>query len=212
MVYDAKQLEDQMKELMSDLKTLVADQKQAAENVFIGQETHYKANNGLNEILKSKKLLLKNGTIEPQRDAVTHKAFGDLDAAAMAAEAGKHINVKKNALDFVVNKFAEMGYDPEGAFDMLDDDMDEALTIDEITKGMKKHKIQLTDEEWAVFLKQIDANSDGVLDLDEWVSILKPRVTQQTEMYNLMGGVNIHDPLDLEEKILDLQYRNRYLE
>jgi hypothetical protein len=31
-------------------------------------------------------------------------------------------------------------------------------------------------------------------------------------LYNLMQGVNITDPLELEEKILDLQYRNRHLE
>jgi hypothetical protein len=31
-------------------------------------------------------------------------------------------------------------------------------------------------------------------------------------MYAIMGAININDPLVLEEKILDLQYRNRHLE
>jgi hypothetical protein len=31
-------------------------------------------------------------------------------------------------------------------------------------------------------------------------------------MYAIMGNVNIQDPLVLEEKILDLQYRTRHLD
>lgn len=95
---------------------------------------------------------------------------------------------------------------------MLDEDMDEVLTIKEITNGMKHHNIVLTDEEWKEFLKAIDANSDGVLSLEEWENILVPKVKAQTDMYAIMGSINISDPLVLEEKILDLQYRNRHLE
>ena len=41
---------------------------------------------------------------------------------------------------------------------------------------MAFHNIELTEEEWTVFLKAIDANSDGVLDQEEWESILVPKV------------------------------------
>lgn len=105
-----------------------------------------------------------------------------------------------------------MGYDPEGAFDMLDDNGDGVLTIKEIQDGMKHHRITLTQDEWTAFIQAIDGNSDGVLDLEEWESILTPQVEQQTELYKLMGGLNISDPLVLEERILDLQYRNRRIE
>jgi len=37
-----------------------------------------------------------------------------------------------NPLDPIVQKFAEMGYDPDAAFDMLDDNGDGVLTIKEI--------------------------------------------------------------------------------
>lgn len=53
-----------------------------------------------------------------------------------------------NPLDPVVNKFVEMGYDTESAFDMLDDNCDGVLTIKEIQDGLKFHKIILTDNEW----------------------------------------------------------------
>ena len=51
-----------------------------------------------------------------------------------------------------------------------------------------------------------------MLSLEEWENILVPKVKAQTDMYAIMGAININDPLVLEEKILDLQYRNRYLE
>ena len=115
-------------------------------------------------------------------------------------------------MDPIIAKFAEKGYDAEGAFDMLDDNGDGVLTIQEIKDGMKMHKIELSDDQWDKFLSIIDANSDGVLDFDEWMAILTPRVAAAGDLYKLMGGVNISDPLVLEERILDLKYRNKHLE
>ena len=149
--------------------------------------------------------------LEPQRDPEQVVSLHDVDTNILIAKAEKE-NAKKNPLEPIVNKFAEMGYTPAQAFDMLDDDMDEVLTIKEITDGMKHHNIVLTDEEWKQLLAAIDANSDGVLSLEEWENILVPKVKAQTDMYAIMGAININDPLVLEEKILDLQYRNRYLE
>jgi Ca2+-binding EF-hand superfamily protein len=88
----------------------------------------------------------------------------------------KSIN-KVNPLEVVVQKFAELGWDPEGAFDLLDDDGDGALTMTEIKDGMAKCKINLKQDEWDLFYKTIDANSDGVLTCEEWVGILEPKVS-----------------------------------
>lgn len=41
---------------------------------------------------------------------------------------------------------------------------------------MEINNITLSDEEWTIFLKAIDANSDGVLDQNEWEEILAPKV------------------------------------
>jgi hypothetical protein len=61
-------------------------------------------------------------------------------------------------------------------------------------------------------MKAIDENGDGVCDEDEWRNIIEPQVKAQSDFYKIMGGVRIHDPLVLEERILDLKYRNRHLE
>jgi len=53
---------------------------------------------------------------------------------------------ERNPLEDVVQKFAELGYDATAAFDMLDDNGDEVLTLEEIKSGMKMHKINLTPE------------------------------------------------------------------
>ena len=41
---------------------------------------------------------------------------------------------------------------------------------------MALHNIELTEGEWTEFLKAIDANSDGVLDPEEWENILVPKM------------------------------------
>lgn len=208
---DSIGMADELKSLMKDLKFLVEDSKQAAINVKKGEEALHTAKTELNDVLKVRKLLVKNGTLEPIREKEAALTLDAMDTQAMLLQAEQALKTV-NPLEPIVNKFAEMGYDPEGAFDMLDDNGDGVLTVNEIQDGMKHHRIHLAKDEWDAFLKALDANSDGVLDLDEWVSILTPQVEQQTEMYKLMGGVNITDPLVLEERVLDLQYRNRHLE
>lgn len=42
--------------------------------------------------------------------------------------------------------------------------------------------------------------------------MLAPRVSAEADYQKIMGNVKINDPLVLEERSLDLQYRNRRLE
>lgn len=172
---DSIGMADELKSLMKDLKFLVEDSKQAAVNVKKGEEALRMAKTDLNEVLKVRKLLVKNGTLEPIREKESAFTLEGLDTQAMLLQAEQTMK-KVNPLEPIVNKFAEMGYDPEGAFDMLDDNGDGVLTVKEIQDGMKHHRIHLSKDEWDAFLKALDANSDGVLDLDEWVSVLTPQV------------------------------------
>lgn len=82
----------------------------------------------------------------------------------------------------------------------------------EIEDGFKLYNINLTKEEWQQFHAAIDENADGVLTLEEWRNVLEPRVAAETDYQKIMGNVRIDDPLTLEERCLDLQYRNRKLE
>jgi len=61
-------------------------------------------------------------------------------------------------------------------------------------------------------LKALDADANGVVSLPEWVQILKPKLDDEKDFRAIMCNVDIDDPIDLEEKTLDLRYRARRLE
>lgn len=175
MVHDAEGLADTLKALEAEYKTLVEDSKQAERNKFDATEAHRRAKRGLDAVLRERNLILKNGVLSKPEDPEALIDLSGIDTQKLLADAQAAVN-KVNPLDPLINKFAELGYDTEAAFDMLDDNGDGVLTIKEIQDGMAFHKITLTPEEWDEFLKIIDANSDGVLTLDEWQAILEPKV------------------------------------
>jgi hypothetical protein len=63
-----------------------------------------------------------------------------------------------------------------------------------------------------LLVNQIDADNDGILTMEEWVQTLSPKIDIQKEYNLIMQGINIDDPLVLEERILDLKFRLRRLE
>jgi len=58
----------------------------------------------------------------------------------------------------------------------------------------------------------IDADKNGVVTRKEWVDILEPQLTVEVDFRNIMSDINIDDPIELEEKTLDLKFRSRRLE
>jgi hypothetical protein len=122
------------------------------------------------------------------------------------------IKQRENPLDSVVIKFEEAGYSPESAFMAFDEDCDDVLTIQEIKEGLMFNKIHLNDSELKLLVDAIDANHDGVVDLDEWANILTNPLKAQSEYFKIMNDIDIDDPLDLEERVLDLTFKKRRLE
>jgi len=51
-----------------------------------------------------------------------------------------------------------------------------------------------------------------VLTRQEWESILTPKISAQKEYVSIMKNLAINDPLELEEKILDIQFNKRRLD
>lgn len=56
-------------------------------------------------------------------------------------------------------------------------------------------------------INQIDKNADGVLTMDEWLNTLNPKFDTEKQYREIMQNIDIDDPIELEEKILDLKYR-----
>lgn len=81
------------------------------------------------------------------------------------------------------------------------------LTIKEIRQGFRDQEVKALDTEIDALVKAIDADSNGVVTLKEWVDILKPQLDAEKDYRAIMSNVDIDDPIDLEEKALDLRYR-----
>lgn len=69
---------------------------------------------------------------------------------------------------------------------------------------MRANNIKLMDDEWQKLVDVIDADCDGVLTCDEWVKVLDPKLDAQKQFTDIMKDIDISDPLDLEERILDI--------
>jgi Ca2+-binding EF-hand superfamily protein len=82
------------------------------------------------------------------------------------------IKVKENPMESVVKKLEEKGLDPKRAFYAFDEDCDEVLTVEEIKKGLKYHKVYLLDNEMRELVRAMDDNHDGVVSITEWENIL----------------------------------------
>ncbi len=157
--------------------------------------------------MKEKGLIRINGQLQQnipqvQRKRVHNDDIPDYDT----------IKDKANPMEAIVQKLEEQGYTAQQAFDAFDWDGDEVLTISEIKDGMQANKISLLDSEWNQLVAAIDLNHDGVLTCEEWVKVLEPKIVGQRGFSDLMKGIDLNDPIDLEERILDIQFRKRRLD
>ena len=138
-VHDAEGLRDQLKDLLKEVKLLNEDSKQVAKNIYDGEQALVRAKAGLNVVLQERKLIVDKGEIQKERSPDDDLDPNKTDAILLDMDMEE-----RNPLEDVVQKFAELGFDAVGAFDMLDDNGDEVLTLEEIKSGMAKQGIHLS--------------------------------------------------------------------
>jgi hypothetical protein len=51
-----------------------------------------------------------------------------------------------------------------------------------------------------------------VLTLEEWEEVLLPKVSLRVDYQKIMDGLRISDPIDLEDKIIDLKFRIKWFD
>ena len=122
MVHDAEGLADQLKDMMKEYKTHIDDTKAAEKNKYDATQARFRAKKGLDAVLQERKLILKNGELSKPEDPEAMIDLSGIDTNKLLADAQAAVN-RVNPLDPIINKFAEMGYDTEAAFDMLDDNI-----------------------------------------------------------------------------------------
>jgi hypothetical protein len=105
-----------------------------------------------------------------------------------------------------------MGVSLQFVFKEMDSNGDELLTLLEIKNGFEALDIYVSGEELAILKEGIDTNGDGVVTLEEFVQTMKPPMEIRKEYKKIMENVKINDPIELEEKTLDLHFRNMALD
>lgn len=125
----------------------------------------------------------------------------------------KGVKEKEGPLESLVKKFEKNGYTVEQAFTLFDDNGDGLLTAKEIRAGFRDQEIlQVLDSEIDELVKVIDKDANGMVSLQEWVATLQPKLDVERDFRQIMCNVNIDDPIDLEEKALDLKFRTSRIE
>jgi hypothetical protein len=157
---------------------------------------------------------LKKEPAPKKRSAAAQITFaneGEVDVSQLVEEEKNRKPVKDGPVQRVANKCAAQDYSPEDLFNLFDDDGDEVLTLKEIKDGFSGQKLDLTEAEIDELIVAIDKDTDGVLTLEEWEEVMQPKVDGRNAFVGIMKGLNIEDPIELEEKILDLRYRTSWL-
>ncbi len=119
---------------------------------------------------------------------------------------------KVSPLDSLVKKFERQGYTVEQAFYLFDDNGDGLLTSKEIRAGFRDQELDALDSEIDALVVAIDKDANGMVSLPEWVAVLSPKLEVEKDFRAIMSNVDIDDPIDLEEKTLDLRFRTKALD
>ena len=210
---DMEGMGKELKDLQKEFKFLIEEGKHGINLVKEKESEARKTKQVLQAKLDERGLLLRNGQLEKLEMPLPEASIATMDTKELVSKVAEHTQAK-SPFDPIVMKLAKNGYDVAGAFDMLDDNGDGVLTKEEIREGFKHHNVDLTDEEWDVFVAAVDENGDGVLTYEEWEEILVPKVNEGNEYYELMGDklFGLRDPLLIQERTLDLMYRGRKME
>ena len=68
------------------------------------------------------------------------------------------------------------------------------------------------DTEIDALVAAIDKDTNGVVSMPEWVAVLTPKMEVERDFRGIMQNVDIDDPIEMEEKTLDLRFRTKALE
>ena len=115
-------------------------------------------------------------------------------------------------LDSLVKKFERQGYTVDQAFYLFDDNGDGLLTSKEVRAGFRDQELDALDTEIDALVIAIDKDANGMVSLPEWAAVLSPKLEVEKDFRAIMSNVDIDDPIDLEEKTLDLRFRTKALD
>jgi len=66
-------------------------------------------------------------------------------------------------------------------------------------------------EELDEIIKLLDYNSDGSISKDEFEFVIGSELEKKTEMSKVLGSIRVDNPIEIEERILDMKARIKYM-
>lgn len=78
--------------------------------------------------------------------------------------------------------------------------------------GFRDQELDALDTEIDALVVAIDKDANGMVSLPEWLAVLSPKLEVEKDFRAIMSNVDIDDPIDLEEKTLDLRFRTKALD
>ena len=196
-VNDTESNSKMVQDLQNQLKQLFYENKKTNKQVQQIEKRKIGVQSKLDTVMVSKNLIKVNGQLQAKQE-IQSKIQRILKSSDIPDY--DKIAERANPLEPVVSKFAERGMTPSDVFTMLDiEDEDDILTLSEIKTGLRRLKVTLLDTEWQILMDAVDKNGDGAVTIEEWEEIMKPRMNAEREFITIMKGLNIKDPLLLEE-------------
>ncbi|EAS02452.2 EF-hand protein (macronuclear) [Tetrahymena thermophila SB210] len=219
-----KQLNDQVeiKKLKVILKQLIEENKQIQAALAKQKEKQQKNQEQINSIKnKSGVVVLGDNKFTSfglvpalnKKQELTDISTNDEESVSMLDKINdqeKRYLTQLTVIELIVQKITDQGLTLSDIFSLLDVNKDGILTIEEIEQNMSKLDLDLTEEEIQEILKIIDSNKDGVINEFEFVKNLEAQYQSQKEYNRVMGELkDIQNPIVLQERILDLEVRQR---
>jgi len=216
-----------MRSFKAELNELIRQNKElksALKSVLIDKST---IDNKIEEMKKNQKVVsLPNGkftsfglvpSVDDSKISTKDNSMEKSEANSQNVSQNMSINSEERnkALDLsvigrIVNKIALGGLTLTQVFELLDYDGDKILTMNEISTNIPKLNLNLTKEEVKELLKQLDSNTDGVINKEEFINCLEKPFEIEQEYYQIMGNIkDIDNPMIMEERKMDMNLRKR---
>jgi len=72
----------------------------------------------------------------------------------------------------------------EETFSVIDKDGDGKITVEELAQLFNTLHYEVSIEEASEIINNLDTNSDGMLDIDEWTSIMRSTISDKPDVYH----------------------------
>ena len=118
--------------------------------------------------------------------------------------------LRDDPIDAVIYKLERNDISLDTLFSKLDEDSDGVLTMMEIRMNITSIGVDLTPNEVTTIIQKLDENSDSTVTREEFNKLLNPQLAKHKKYKELIGDIEINNPMAIEEQILDMKTKGKF--